>query len=371
MQATRVLVVDDSPLIREIIADAIRATPGLELAAMAGDGHQALKAAREHQPDVVTLDVQMPQMDGLETLERLLKQRAVPVIMVSAQTQIGGAVTLKALDVGALDYVAKPGGAGNSGGWTSELVRKIRAVAGVDVRRILEIREQRKSRLAAKPVAKRTGADGQPSTMLPGTAGKLGDWCVAIGISTGGPPALAALFEALEPPQPPIVVVQHMPAAFTTQFAARLNQLSPLTVAEASAGVVLQPNHVWIAPGGKHLRLKPRLAETVVQIVDDDPVSGHKPSVDVMMRDAAELFGARCVGVIMTGMGRDGADGCKAIREAGGYVLGQDGESSDVYGMNRTAYLEGGVNRQFHLDHAAQMITHTVQRLAAGSLLPV
>ncbi len=366
MSQTRVLVVDDSPLIREIIADTVRATPGMELAGVAADGHQALRAARDLNPDVVTLDVQMPQLDGLETLVRLLEQQALPVIMVSAQTQLGGEVTLKALDAGALDYVAKPSGGTHASAWTAELIRKIRAAAGVDVRRILEIRRQRKSR-SGKPAADRVpGGAASSSRSLPSrSAADFEGACIALGISTGGPPALAALFEALEPPQPPIVVVQHMPAAFTGPFSARLDQLSRLKVVEAGGGMVLRPNHVFVAPGGQHLRLQARGAEVVTQLADDDPVSGHKPSVDVMMADAARLFGARCLGVIMTGMGRDGADGCRAIYQSGGYVLGQDAASSDVYGMNRAAFIEGFVHRQFHLDDAARAITQATQRLKA------
>jgi two-component system chemotaxis response regulator CheB len=180
--------------------------------------------------------------------------------------------------------------------------------------------------------------------------------CIVIGISTGGPPALARLFEALEPPLPPILVAQHMPEKFTGPFAARLNGLSQLTICEAGAGDRVAPNHVWVAPGGKHLRVvrTPRGCET--RISDDPPVSGHRPSVDVLMTSAAEAYGDQCLGVIMTGMGYDGVEGCAAIRRAGGYVLGQDQETSDVYGMNKAAFRAGHVHEQFALGDLPELV---------------
>ena len=162
---------------------------------------------------------------------------------------------------------------------------------------------------------------------------------------------------------PPIVVVQHMPQQFTGPFARRLDGLSPLSVKEAATGDVLQPNHVFIAPGGQHLSLHERGGSVQIMIQDGEPVSGHKPSVDVMMKSAANIFRERCLGVIMTGMGRDGADGCLAIRESGGYVLGQDQASSDVYGMNKFAYTQGGVNEQFGLEEAPAAITTALAKL--------
>jgi two-component system chemotaxis response regulator CheB len=190
--------------------------------------------------------------------------------------------------------------------------------------------------------------------------------CVAIGISTGGPPALAQLFDALGPPMPPIVVVQHMPSSFTKPFACRLDSLSELSVKEAATGDVLVPNQVLLAPGGKHLQVR-RVGHMVRVVIHDGPaVSGHKPSVDVMMNSVAEAFGGGCLGVIMTGMGRDGADGCRAIRAAGGYTLGQNEATSDVYGMNKVAYVEGHIDQQFALQDAATLITQQVRRLRAA-----
>ena len=191
---------------------------------------------------------------------------------------------------------------------------------------------------------------------------ELADKCIAIGISTGGPPALARLFESLGPPMPPIVVVQHMPPSFTKPLAWRLDSLGELTIREAAQEDLLEPNHVLIAPGGKHLRVR-RVGNSGRRpwCSTAPPVSGHKPSVNVLMNSVAETFGNNCLGVIMTGMGRDGADGCGVIRASGGYVLGQDEDSSDVYGMNKVAYVEGNVDRQFSLSEAAAVITRQVR----------
>lgn len=363
----RVLVVDDSAVVRAMICDHIANTDDMEVAGTAGDGHRAIEAFRSTQPDVVTLDVQMPGMDGMAALDAILAERPVPIIMVSALTQRGGEVTLDALDRGALDYVAKPErGADAAEILGGELLRKIRMVAGTDVCRILEIRRERNRRRAQLPrriVSPKRGPDDSPA--------ELADACIAIGISTGGPPALASLFQTLRPPMAPIVVVQHMPARFTESLARRLDSLSELSIREAANGDIVCPNQVLIAPGGIHLSLRRREGQVRVVLRDDPPVSGHRPSVDVLMKSAAEAFPGRCLGVIMTGMGHDGVEGCRLIRAAGGYVLGQDEASSDVYGMNKAAYVEGHVDRQFALDDVAVTISRSARRLMRTHQSPV
>jgi len=357
-QKIRVLIVDDSAVTRQIMSDCIGNTPDMEVVGLAEDGPTGIQLCRSVNPDVVTLDIQMPEMDGLAVLEAILAERPVPVIMVSALTKTGATVTLEALDRGALDYLPKPESSAEAESLLrDELVRKIRLAAGTNVRRVLEIRKERKKRQSASRLAQ-NAAQG-----IPASAQQLADKCIAIGISTGGPPALSKLFESLTPPMPPIVVVQHMPRQFTKPLAWRLNSLSRLSVAEASTGDVLRPNHVLIAPGGRHMELKRQNNLAKVVIRDGEPVSGHKPSVDVLMCSAAEVFGPRCLGVIMTGMGRDGVQGCAAIRAAGGFVLGQDEASSDVYGMNKVAYLEGHVHQQFSLDEAAAVLVRHCRRL--------
>ena len=354
----RVLVVDDSAVVRSIIADSIADMPGMTVVGKAGDGRQALEILDSARPDVITLDIQMPNMDGLATLDAILTRRPIPVIMVSSLTKLGAGITLDALDRGALDYLAKPDyGTKTKTALREELPRKIRTAAGTDVRRILRIRQERKQRRADQ-----TRQKASPQKVGAVGPAELADKCIAIGISTGGPPALSSLFETLRPPMPPIVVVQHMPPSFTKPLAWRLDSLSELSVKEATHGDLLEPNHILIAPGGKHLQVRRLGASAKAVIRDGSPVSGHKPSVDMLMCSVAEVFGDDCLGVIMTGMGRDGAAGCGAIRGKGGYVLGQDEATSDVYGMNKVAHVEGNVDRQFGLNEAAMVITREVRK---------
>ncbi|MBN1911570.1 MAG: chemotaxis response regulator protein-glutamate methylesterase [Pirellulales bacterium] len=360
-----VLVVDDSAVIRRMICDQIEEAGDMEVVGTAADGRKAVELFKTVKPDVVTLDIKMPVLDGLETLDAMLAWRPTPVIMVSALTQLGGETTLEALERGALDYVPKPNShAEMSEVLGEELLRKIRNAAGTDVQRILRIRKDRAERRKAEAQLKRA-----PKVVTQDCPTDLADKCIAIGISTGGPPALAVLFRSLRPPTPPIVVVQHMPPNFTKPLAWRLDSQSALSVKEAANGDVLLPNHALIAPGGTHLRLRRQGNQVKVVLRDGSPVSGHKPSVDVMMTSAAEAFPNKCLGVIMTGMGRDGSDGCRAIREAGGYTLGQDANTSDVYGMNKVAMQEGNIDLQFALDEVAATIRRHITRL--GKSAPV
>ncbi|RMF93364.1 MAG: chemotaxis response regulator protein-glutamate methylesterase [Planctomycetota bacterium] len=357
------MVVDDSMVMRQMISDYLAKAPDIEVVGTASDGRKAIAACLALSPDVITLDIQMPGMDGLQTLDELLAKKPTPVVMVSSLTHAGATITMDALDRGAVDYVAKPDrGAAAERVLGDELVRKVRLAAGSNVRRILEIRKRRRTRpttLAARSTAPTAGA---PAKAAPaGEAERLlADKCIALGISTGGPPALGVLFEALKPPMPPILVVQHMPAQFTKPLAWRLDSRSQLTIREGAEGDVLKPNHVYIAPGAYHMLVRGRPGSARVRLSNSEPVSGHKPSADVLMKSAAAVFGRNTLGVIMTGMGRDGADGCGAIRSAGGYVLGQDEASSDVYGMNKVAFVEGHVDKQFGLYDGARVITHFV-----------
>ena len=356
-RSIRVLVVDDSALMREMICDNLRAAPDMEVAGTAADGEKALAMLDEVTPDVVTLDVQMPKMDGLKTLDALLARRPLPVIMVSALTQLGANTTFEALERGAVDYVAKPASSAQTESvLRDELLRKIRTMAGTDVARLLRIRRERKERAPARAVAPVEAAPAFPSE-------DLARGCIAIGISTGGPPALTRLFETLRPPLPAVAIVQHMPPGFTKTLAWRLDSLGPLSVKEAENGDVFEPGKVLVAPGGQHLQLTRRGSKIVATLVDSENVSGHRPSADVLMKSAAALYGKYCLGVIMTGMGRDGADGCGAIRAAGGFVLGQNEDSSDVYGMNKVAFTEGHVNKQFDLRDAATQIMQQARRM--------
>jgi two-component system chemotaxis response regulator CheB len=355
----RVLVVDDSAVTRKVLREVIQSDPNMKVVAVASNGQEALQQIDAYQPDVVTLDVQMPIMDGLATLDEIFVRCPVPVIMVSALTKLGAKTTLDALERGAVDCVLKPDAKATSlPMFREELLKKIRSSAGIDVRRILAIRQERRSRrlwpTQTTPVVKPTLESGME---------ELAEVCIALGISTGGPSALTVLFENLRAPMPPIVIVQHMPLHFTGPLAWRLDSLSEISVKEAEADDVLKANQALIAPAGHHLSLRRSGKQVRVTIEDGPQVSGHRPSVDVMMLSAAKIFGPRCLGVIMTGMGRDGVDGCAAIRAAGGYVLGQNEATSDVYGMNKVAFQSGHVDRQFPLDDSATVIAAAVERL--------
>ena len=344
----RVLVVDDSKLIREMMSDLIKSEQDLELVGAASSGAEALSRLDSFNPDIVTLDIEMPGKDGIDTLRELLQRKPLPVIMVSALTKRGADVTQAALDVGALDFATKPEGLQDyAGDFRDDLMRKIRTLAKADVQRILKIRQDQSRRAAARSTARKLNVGDDFSYSAS---------CIAIGISTGGPPALTTLIPELVPPLPPILIVQHMPAKFTSSLAERLNALSPLTIAEAQDGQELKVNHAYIAPGANHMSVVKAGSKAKIRISDEAPVSSHKPSVDVMMQSVAKAFKERCMGLIMTGMGRDGSDGCGAIRAAGGVVLGQDEATSDVYGMNKIAFTEGNVDKQLPLTELAEAL---------------
>lgn len=354
-----VLVVDDSQLSREIICDIIAGDDELSVAGVASDGDQVLSKVQEHSPQIVTMDVHMPKMDGLHALENLLAAHPLPVIMVSSATSRGAETTLRALDLGAMDYIEKPASDINDR-FAAELTRKLKVMARADVKRVLECR-RRKTRprnFTPAPPQKTESASSNSRS-----ADALKSHCFAIGISTGGPPALTGLLSVLNPPVPPIAIVQHMPELFTNAFAKRLNDQSSLTICEALDGMPLAPNTVLIAPGGKHMFMSGRAGNVVARIRDGEPVAGHRPSVDVMMASAAEIYGANCLGVIMTGMGRDGVDGCQAVQTHGGYVLGQDEFTSDVYGMNKAAFVEGHVDKQFPLQDLPLLLRRHASRM--------
>lgn len=357
VKPARVLVVDDSALMRRMISDFVSAGQGLNVVGTARNGDEALQMCATLQPDVVTLDVQMPGKDGLATLTELLQAHPIPVVMVSSLTERGAETTLRALDIGAVDYVAKPDDLSERSHFQDDLVNKIRLAAGTNVRRLQQIRKTRSE------VREREVNNPARKTAVTTFPPEYRDCCVAIGISTGGPPALTHLFQRLRTPTPPIVIVQHMPQNFTGPFAKRLDSISQLSVKEGATGDVLLPNHAFVAPGGRHMAVRRVGKQYVINIHDAAPVSGHRPSVDVMMTSVAESFGSKTLGVIMTGMGSDGVDGCAAIVRAGGYVLGQDQESSDVYGMNKAAFTSGFVHQQCSLDELHDMMPRQWQRI--------
>ena len=331
MKKIRVIVVDDSATMRALISAALRRDPEIEVVAQAGDPFEARAAIKAHDPDVITLDIEMPNMNGLEFLEKIMRLRPFPVVMVSTLTQAGAEASLQALEIGAVDCVAKPTGPGAQGAF-AELALRVKLASRATVRP-----------LSARPTPAAHGAFS-PADRL-----------VAIGSSTGGVEALLNILTPFPANCPPTVVTQHMPPAFTRSFAERLNRASAATVREASDGAVLEPGCIYLAPGGRHLEVSGR-EHWRCRITDNAPVNGHRPSVDVLFRSAAQAAGAKAVGVILTGMGRDGADGLLALRRAGGRTLGQDQGTSVVYGMPKVAFELGAVERQHPLDKLSSRI---------------
>jgi two-component system chemotaxis response regulator CheB len=331
LKKVRVLVVDDSALMRKLIPQMLESDPSIEVVGTAMDGNFCLKKIEELHPSVVTLDLQMPGMNGIETLKEIMRRHPLPVIVVSSHSTDGAAVTLKALSLGAFDFVTKPqDAAAHMAESAAELIAKIKAAADSKIVRPGTLGGTR------VPTAKISVAkSAAPPTKL-----------VAIGVSTGGPQAL----EFLLPQLPPdflgtIVVVQHMPEGFTEMFARRLDELCSLRVKEAQSGDLLQAGRVLICPGSRHMKVKRMGMGDIVVLSDEARVHGHRPSVDVLFQSAAEEFGPQAVAALMTGMGEDGAEGLGAVKRAGGTTIAQSEESCVVFGMPKAAIERGYATR--------------------------
>jgi two-component system chemotaxis response regulator CheB len=336
-ETTRVLVVDDSPSMRAMLTRLLAQDPLIEVVGAAPEPHAAREMIKTLNPDVMTLDIEMPGMDGLSFLEKVMRLRPMPVVMCSTLTARGADATIEALRLGAVDCIAKPSGNALEMAEHGALLRKmVKAAARTTVRR------------AAPPAAPLVGA---------GTRGQR-DVVIAIGASTGGVEALFTLISALPADCPPVLVVQHMPATFTGSFAARINRDSRVTVVEAQNGMQIERGTVYIAPGGEqHMELVSGVGGGAgrIRLVSSDPMTGHRPSVDMLFRSMTRL-GPRAIGVIMTGMGSDGAIGLKAMRDAGAHTLGQCRESCVVYGMPRAAFELGAVEKEVSLAAMAEAI---------------
>jgi two-component system chemotaxis response regulator CheB len=323
----RVLVVDDSPTMRGLITAVLNSDPEVSVVGQAGDALQARAAIKELNPDVVTLDIEMPNMNGLEFLEKIMRLRPMPVIMVSTMTQHGANATLAALEIGAFDCVGKP-------------------VPG-DIRPFIDLAEKVK---AAARSSRRQAAAVSVPVAAPASGYRVGRKIVAIGSSTGGVEALITVLQKFPKNCPPTVITQHMPPTFTKSFAERLNRLCAPVVEEAYDGARLEIGKIYLAPGGnRHLQVVNPSAPAC-RLVERDPVNGHRPSVDVLFDSVAELAGRNGVGVILTGMGRDGASGLLKMRGAGARTLGQNEKTCVVYGMPRVAHEIGAVEAQLPLD---------------------
>ncbi|WP_420410602.1 protein-glutamate methylesterase/protein-glutamine glutaminase [Hoeflea sp.] len=333
----RVLVVDDSPTMRGLIKAVLSSDPGIEVVGEAGDAMQARAAIKKLNPDVITLDIEMPEMNGLDFLEKIMKLRPMPVIMVSTLTHRGAEATLAALEIGAFDCVGKPV-PGDTAPF-AQLAETVKAAA-------------RSQRHHPDPAAAGQGtqpyaapSDYQPSRKI-----------IGIGASTGGVEALISVLTKFPPNCPPTVITQHMPAAFTRSFAERLNRLCAPKVKEAEDGDRLEIGRIYVAPGGdRHLEISNPMAPRCI-LVEGGPVNGHRPSVDVLFDSIVKVAGAKAVGVLLTGMGRDGAAGLLRMRQAGSQTIGQNEKTCVVYGMPRVAHEMGGVGHQLPLNSIGEEI---------------
>lgn len=331
MKKITVLIVDDSALIRKIYRELLTDAEDIEVLDTAVDAQDARNKIKQLNPQVVTLDIEMPGMDGLSFLEKIMTLRPMPVIMASTLTQKGADATIRALELGAVDYISKPTGTQTRNaliGLKEDLISRIRAAAQANItpRRRVEA-----------------------SAVLPFHA-RASNRLIAIGSSTGGVEALRDIFQQLPTGLPPIVMTQHMPESFTPSFAARLNSLSQVEVVEAQDGEKLQSGHAYLAPGGRHFTVIKKGKEWICHIDSvRPPVSGHRPSVDVLFESVAEAAGERAVGIILTGMGRDGAQGLLKMRERSAYTMGQSESSCVVYGMPKAAKIIGAVQKELPL----------------------
>lgn len=349
----RVLVVDDSALVRDILRRGLD-DAGLEVVGAARDVYEARDMIVQHNPDVVTLDVEMPRMDGVTFLSRLMPQFPVPVVMVSAMTGPGARVTLEALEHGAVDFVLKPTSIGGSGlrGMVSELRDKVQAAS-----RVPRAMLRSQGRVAARAAAR--GA-GDAAVRAGRKTWDTTDKIVALGASTGGTVALRQLLTAMPADTPGTLVVQHMPPRFTAMFAEKLDELTPMRVKEATDGDRVVTGTVLIAPGGYHMRAVRVGGRYEVRLAREPAVNGHTPSVDVLFDSLAECAGTNTVGAVLTGMGADGADGLVRLRAAGARTLAQDEASSVVFGMPKEAHRRGGAERLISLDRIPAAITDLV-----------
>lgn len=342
----RVIVVDDSALVRSLLTEIINRQPDMECIGTANDPLIAREMIRERNPDVITLDVEMPRMDGIDFLGRLMRLRPMPVVMVSTLTQQGADVTLRALELGAVDFVAKPriGLAEGIRDLADQIVEKIRIASKAQVRRA-------PTAAPATPAGAAAGASAGAAAHAPAPVaaprplGRIStEKLICIGASTGGTEAVKEILVRMPADSPGIVITQHMPPGFTTSFAARLNSLCQITVKEAVDGERILPGHAYIAPGGRQFRINRSGANYVAVVDDGEPVNRHKPSVDVLFHSCAQFVGPNAFGIMLTGMGNDGARSMREMKDAGSYNYVQDEASCVVFGMPREAIVHGAAD---------------------------
>ena len=353
MKKIRVLNVDDSALMRQVLASLLAKDPEIEVIGSAPDPFIAREKIKALNPDVITLDVEMPRMDGITFLEKLMRGHPMPVVMVSSLTEVGCQTTLRALELGAVDFITKPKIDLCEGmdEVAQDLISKVKAAAQARVRPLLVKGEASASETK---YASRNTPHGSSSAMI-----KTTDTIIAIGSSTGGTEAVKDVLEVLPPNTPPILITQHMPERFTKTWADRMNGLCRISVKEAEDGDSVLPGHALVAPGGYHMALERSGARYTVRINQDPPVNRHRPSVDVLFASVARYAGANAVGVILTGMGGDGAKELLTMKQAGAFTIAQDEASCVVFGMPKEAIKAGAVDKILPLgDIAGAVLAH-------------
>ncbi|MCH8181216.1 MAG: chemotaxis response regulator protein-glutamate methylesterase [Proteobacteria bacterium] len=378
MAKIRVVVVDDSALVRSMLTEIINRQSDMECIGAAADPFIAREMIRNLNPDVITLDVEMPRMDGLDFLSKLMRLRPMPVVMVSTLTERGAEVTLKALELGAVDFVAKPkiGVADGLRQLADDITDKVRVASKARIHRLQVPAAATPPAGTAAPATARPGQASAAAGAAPGTAarpasaapvstglGRLStEKIIFIGASTGGTEATKEVLATLPADSPAVVITQHMPPGFTRNYAARLDGLCKISVKEASDGERILPGHAYIAPGGLHLSVERSGANYIARVQDGDPVNRHKPSVEVLFKSAARVVGPNAIGIMLTGMGADGARAMREMRDAGAYCVAQDEASCVVFGMPREAIAAGAVQEVLPLTRIAQ---HVLDHLRA------
>jgi two-component system chemotaxis response regulator CheB len=356
----KVLVVDDSALVRKLLSAMLMRAPDIQVVGTASDPYAAREKIKSLNPDVITLDVEMPRMDGITFLENLMRLRPMPVVMVSSLTQRGADVTLRALELGAIDYVAKPrlDIAGTLEDYENELIAKVRVAA--------QARVLPRSAKRAREIDERNST----SAVVPALSARLmlrtTERIIAIGASTGGTEAIREMLEEMPPDAPAIIISQHIPAAFSKSFADRMNRSSPMAVCEAQDGQQILPGHAYIAPGDRHILVERDGARYLCRLSSGPHVNRHRPSVDVMFRSVAQNVGANAVGVLLTGMGDDGARGLKEMLDAGAATIAQDEASSVVWGMPGSAVKIGAAAHVLPLHQIAAQVLALASAAAAA-----
>jgi two-component system chemotaxis response regulator CheB len=352
MGKIKVLIVDDSAVVRQVLTDLLKNDPQIEVIGAAADPIFALDKMQKHWPDVIVLDVEMPRMDGVTFLRKIMAERPTPVVICSTLTEKGAETTMQAMSAGAVDIITKPkiGLKQFLGDAIAEITRAVKAAAQANPRRLAPAAQA----AAVKP---KLTADAILAPASHQAMAETTDRVIAIGTSTGGTQALEVVLTALPRVCPGIVIVQHMPEKFTAAFAARLNGLCEIEVREAQNGDRVIPGRALIAPGGKHLLLKRSGAQYIAEVVDGPVVNRHRPSVDVLFRSVAKCAGKNAVGIIMTGMGDDGAAGLLEMKQAGAYTVGQDEATCVVYGMPKEAVKRDAVQKVLPLQEIAGVIS--------------